>query len=121
MDRLKKYLLEEDKLIGHELIIQKKRFIQKSLELKDIYYNDLIKEIDSTKNSHLDNPFIFSDILTELDLIKGRAFEDTFSLGNERYVIGFFRTSRRIRELKYRLTDNYINMAKRILENQAKK
>ncbi len=102
-----KYTLEEDKLIGHELVIRRKGLFGRELFLRDVYYNDLIRTLDVDKNK---------TVIWEIEWKKELNFVNNYTLRNGGGVIGKSRLEKRIRNLQVRFTDLYLTRAKEILE-----
>ena len=117
--------MEEDKLIGHELVIRRTGLFRKELSLKDIYYNDLIQEFNVDDNEHsYDNislglrirQIIYDNISLGLRI---RQMENMISHYSFRYggdVIGKSHLEKRIKSLQARFVDLYITRAQEILE-----
>ena len=104
---MSEYTLEEDKLIGHELVIHRRGLFRRELFLRDVYYNDLIRTLDVDKNK---------TVIWEIEWKKELNFVNNYTLRHGGDVIGKSRLEKRIRSLQFRFIDLYLTRAKEILE-----
>jgi hypothetical protein len=110
-----KYLLEEDKLIGHDLIVQRNGLFRKKLSLKEIYYNDLINGIIS-KFDEVSPESLYTSIHYSIKLKMSRNNIDAICLRNGGTIIGKSKLEKRINFLQYKFKDSYLKRALEIFE-----
>jgi hypothetical protein len=109
--------LEEDKLIGHKLIVQRKGLLGKKLSLKNIYYNDLITGI-TCKFDEVSPDSLYKDIHYSIKVRISKNNIDYIYLRNGGNIIGKSKLEKRINHLQFEFTDLYLKKALKILEEQ---
>ncbi len=112
------YLLKKDRLIGHELIVQRESLFRRQLSLKDIYYNDLIKFLE--ESSAFVSRDTYDNIQTALEWKSNENIITHFSLKNGGRVLGATKLERRINSLQSDFISQYIKRAKNILNRMRK-
>jgi hypothetical protein len=112
-----KYLLEEDKLIGHDLIVQRNGLFRKKLSLRGVYYNNLIKGIIS-KFDEVSPELLYTSIHYSINLKISRNNMDTICFRNGGTIIGKCNLEKRINFLQFQFKDSYLKRALEILEEQ---
>ena len=111
------YLLKEDKLIGHKLIVQRKGLLRKKLSLKDIYYNDLITGI-TCRFDEVSPDSLYKDIHYSIKVRMSKNNLDTIYSRNGGMFVRKSKLEKKIIDLKFQFTDLYLRRALKILEEQ---
>ena len=108
------YLLEEDRLIGHELV-EKTFLFRKKLFLRGVYYNKLMEDMVSVVEGL--SPDLFYGILElSVKANQEKNVAQHFSLINGGNWAGKTDLERRINVLQYKFADSYLKKALKILE-----
>jgi len=115
---MSKYLLNEDKLIGHELVINKISLYRKKLFLKDVYYNDLITYLEKVNGIKSEDSC--TNLLYTLDFLVNKILINNFSLRNGGGIIGREFFEKRIKTLQTNFVLQYTKKTKEILEKKEK-
>jgi hypothetical protein len=109
------YLLKEDRPIGHEVVVYRKFPFGKQLELKTIYYNDLVRNCLSESASDNEN---YSEMRFHLDLLASVNATNKYSLRRGGYFIGKDEVERRVNALNFFFTKAYIENAEKIIDEK---
>jgi len=108
--------LEKDELIGHKVIEKRKGLFGKEVSLRGVYYNNLVKEIESCELDEISSDFLYSDIKYSLINRVQENVIKNLTLRNGGEIIGKTRLEKRINHLKFEFTNLYLNRALKILE-----
>jgi hypothetical protein len=111
------YLLEKNKLIGHDLIVQRNGLFRKKLFLRGIYYNNLINGIMS-KFDEVSQEYLYKEIHYSLKLKMSRNKLDSIFFENNGEIFGKSKLEKRINYLQFRFKNSYLKKALEILEEQ---
>jgi len=111
------YLLKEDKLIGHSLIVQRNGLFRKKLSLRGVYYNNLIKGIIS-KFDEVSQELLYSNIHYSINQKISMNSINTIGFRNGGTIIGKCNLEKRINFLQFQFKDSYLRKALKILKEQ---
>jgi len=110
---MSKLFLEEDKLIGHQLIAKRKSLFKKEFYLKGVYYNDLMEDIISNIYE-VSSDSLHSEVKQriEYNLICHLSFRD----GGK--PVGKTKLKRRINNLELKFNHQFLTRALKIFEEE---
>jgi hypothetical protein len=110
------YLLQEDRLIGHKIVIQKKGLFKRKLFLKGVYYNDLINSmIEAGDLDDLSLEYGYRLLSDSIQSETTKNFWDNI-YQKKKCDIKKSCLEKKVDALQYRFTDSYLKKALEILE-----
>lgn len=109
------YLLEKDKIIGHELIGEPVGLCRRGFKLKDVYYNQFISQL-SQERKYSSLP----ELLLELSCRDSLSLVLSFN-PRKGEATGMTKTSRRANTIGYLFRNQYLQRAREILLSKEQK
>jgi hypothetical protein len=112
------YLLKKDRLIGHKLVVQRKGLIRLELSLKDVYYNQLIGDLEKQFDlliPHSSDPHWYLS-----ECIDWTRMNAAYFLSGGRTIFET-RLERRVYDLELNFVNQYLRRAKKILDGKKRR